>query len=202
VAPLAEDLVPDVTQPDAPAGSPADPLTEKILDAALAEMLEFGLQRTRVEDVIRRARIGRMTLYRRFPGKDELFAAVVLRQLELLVDRIRAVVQAQPTVQDAVVESLVVGLRMGREHPLMVKLMSSDAEYILPFMTIRAAPMIDYIAAFIVELIGATVPEDQVGPLSEALTRVAHSFLLTPYPGDEAELRAHARTFIALLIPE
>ena len=55
------------------AGAPGpDPTTERILVGALQQFEEFGLRRTTMEDVARRVGVSRVTIYRRFAGKDAL----------------------------------------------------------------------------------------------------------------------------------
>ena len=53
---------------------------QQILDAALALFLEFGLRRTTMDDVAKRAGIGRITVYRHYEDKNTLFQAVVMRE--------------------------------------------------------------------------------------------------------------------------
>ena len=57
-----------------------DPVAETIVDAALEEFLAYGLRRTNVDVVARRAGVSRATLYRRFDGKDALVQAVLVRE--------------------------------------------------------------------------------------------------------------------------
>ena len=61
-----------MTAPDARAAA--------ILDAALAEFEQHGFRRVALDDVARRARVSRTTIYRRFAGRDELIAAVIDRE--------------------------------------------------------------------------------------------------------------------------
>jgi len=60
-------------------GEGSDPVAETILDAALEEFLAYGLRRTNVDVVAKRAGVSRATLYRRFDGKDALVQAVLVR---------------------------------------------------------------------------------------------------------------------------
>lgn len=53
----------------------------EIVDAALAAFVERGFAATRLDDVARRAGIGKGTLYLYFPSKEELFKAVVRQHL-------------------------------------------------------------------------------------------------------------------------
>src|SRR3989442_15557187 len=63
-----------------PANNPADPATRAILDAAVVEFERHGFRRVALDDVARRARVSRTTIYRRFANKDELVAAVIERE--------------------------------------------------------------------------------------------------------------------------
>ena len=56
-------------------------MTERILDAALGQFEDFGLRRSTMEDIARRCGLSRITIYRRFPRKENLVEAVVLREL-------------------------------------------------------------------------------------------------------------------------
>src|SRR5258705_155876 len=58
----------------------ADPTTEAILDAAVVEFERHGFRRVALDDVARRARVSRTTIYRRFSHTDELVAAVIPRE--------------------------------------------------------------------------------------------------------------------------
>jgi len=48
-----------------------------LLAAALDEFLEQGFQAARVEDIARRAGVGKGSVYLHFRNKEELFAAVI-----------------------------------------------------------------------------------------------------------------------------
>ncbi len=53
----------------------------QILDAALAEFSERGLEAARVEDIAARAGVSKATIYLYFPGKTELFTEVMHRRV-------------------------------------------------------------------------------------------------------------------------
>ncbi len=59
-------------------GRPRDPQTDERITAAAAElMLERGFERTTVDDVATRAGVGKATVYRRWPSKDDLAVAAM-----------------------------------------------------------------------------------------------------------------------------
>ena len=53
--------------------------SQEILDAALAVFSERGYHEARIEDIAERAGVGKGTVYLYFPGKRELFQALITR---------------------------------------------------------------------------------------------------------------------------
>ncbi len=58
---------------------------QELLDAALELFVEKGFAATRAEEVARRAGVSKGTLYLYYPSKEELFKAVVRRNLSSLI---------------------------------------------------------------------------------------------------------------------
>jgi AcrR family transcriptional regulator len=59
-------------------GRPRDPETDERITAAAADlMLQRGFDRTTVDDVAARARVGKATVYRRWPSKEDLAVAAM-----------------------------------------------------------------------------------------------------------------------------
>jgi len=82
----------------------------RILDTALALYLEFGLRRTAMEDVARRAGMGRVTVYRHYGDKDTLFQAVVLRECRRSMAAILQQLEGVDDAEDYFVECFVLVL--------------------------------------------------------------------------------------------
>lgn len=51
--------------------------TEAVLQTALEVFTEMGYQRAGMEEIARRAQVSKQTLYARFPGKADLFRAII-----------------------------------------------------------------------------------------------------------------------------
>src|SRR4051794_25900093 len=66
----------------------------RILDAAREVFAEEGIEAS-VAEVAERAGVGTATIFRRFPTKDDLLAAVVLRRMQELADSARLAAQAK-----------------------------------------------------------------------------------------------------------
>lgn len=92
---------------------------ERMLDAARAEFIDHGIARTSVATIAQRAGVSRPTLYRQCGDKDQIVAAVVQRDVIDFFSRAKVAVEARGSVEERVVEVVVMGLRESREHPLV-----------------------------------------------------------------------------------
>ena len=62
---------------------------EKILKAAVNIFSRKGFHQAQVEEIARRAGVGKGTIYLYYPGKSELFAAAVSEGLENIIEKIK-----------------------------------------------------------------------------------------------------------------
>lgn len=69
---------------------------DRILDAAGELLLRHGHRKVTIEDVARRARIGKGTVYLHWRTKDELFLALLARESIRMVEEISAALRADP----------------------------------------------------------------------------------------------------------
>ncbi|HEY2578214.1 MAG TPA: TetR family transcriptional regulator [Streptosporangiaceae bacterium] len=188
----------------------ADPVTERILDAALGQFEDFGLRRSTMEDIARRCGLSRITIYRRFPKKENLVEAVVLRELHSFLGDLVTVGGDDISPADRIIERVAFALHYLRGHSLLRRLLRTEPEAILPSLTVNGGPVVDmareHSAAFIRrDLFGGATPppevERRIQTVAELGVRIVLSFILTPSSAipmntlDEA--RAFARELIA-----
>jgi AcrR family transcriptional regulator len=170
----------------------------RILDAALAEYLAHGFRRTSVDDIARRAGLGRATIYRRFATRDELVNAVLTRECRRLFADITAATAELPTLAERVVEGFVAGLRSARNQPLLQRMITVEPEAWLPFLTTSGGPTIAVLREFLAQQYRIT-PE-----VAEIVVRLSISLVLTPdscLPVEtDEEARATARRYLAPLV--
>jgi AcrR family transcriptional regulator len=187
----------------------SDPVAETILDAALEEFLEYGLRRTNVDAVARRAGVSRATLYRRFDGKDALVQAVLVRECRRFFTSIVEATDHLSTVEERLVEGFVVGVRYARHDKLMNRLLASDPEALLPYLTTNGGIVVAVARDFLVQQgeqhgrlpkIAGRTPAG----VAELFVRLAISFTLTPQSSiplaTDAEVRAFAANYLAPLM--
>ena len=153
----------------------------RILDATFECISDVGLGRTTVEDVARAAGIARQTVYRYFPSKDHLITALVLQEQEKFLDGIRAAFATDPDLETSLYDGMLFCLRFAREHPLLDRLLSTDPETLLPYLTVRATPAIrrarDVLRQLLTE---AWVRANMLDAAVDAAVRVVQSYALTP----------------------
>jgi len=182
-----------------------DAVGESIVDAALEEFLAYGLRRTNVDAVARRAGVSRATLYRRFEGKDALVQAVLVRESRRFFETIATAVRDLAGAEERLVEGFVVGVRLARQDRLLNRLLASDPEALLPYLTTHGHLVVAAAREFLVRQ-AANVPAAGRTPagVAEVFVRLAISFTLLPQgaiPLDtDDEVRAFARAYLAPLM--
>lgn len=184
---------------------PTDAYSHKILDAARAEFISLGLRRATVDQIAQRAKVGRMTVHRRFPTKARLIEAVLARANNEIIEGLVAIADSQESLVDGLVESLATGIETLRGHPLFSRLIETDAEDITPYLTFQGGPLLVRATAFVQDQVAHAVddPEERAR-IADAILRICHSVLLSPQGlhdlGDPATLRRFLRpTFDAML---
>src|SRR4029077_6808747 len=99
------------------AAAPEDATRFRILDAVFACAERFGLGRTTIADVAKEARLSRQTVYRYFPSRHDLLAALVLREEERLVAHVRTAIEPHAELRPALEAAFTMSLKTFREHP-------------------------------------------------------------------------------------
>lgn len=188
---------------------PSDALSEQILDAAREQFMTFGLRRSTVDDVAKRAGVSRVTVYRRIGNKDGLVSACLLREYRRFLVEVDDAVAALPTTEDRLVEGFAAVLRHIRKHPLIGGLLRLEPETMLPFLTLESGPALlairDYLADRLREARRAEGrPVSDPTPVAELMVRITVSFLLNPVScfelDDETQVREFARRYLVPLL--
>jgi AcrR family transcriptional regulator len=188
---------------------PADETTERILDAALAEAAANGIERITMDAVAARARVGRMTVYRRFGSKPELVTALVGREAGRGLAAIAAAVDPERELPDRVADGFVATLQVARAHPLLQRLVRYEPQVLLAALNDPGDPLLAMLREFGVAQIEAAGPvgdELRAEPeeVAELLVRIGLTYLLIPAGvidlDDERAARRLAETLIAPIV--
>ena len=96
------------------------PQASRVLDAALTCVARVGLAKTTLDDVAREAGCARATVYRCFPNKQQLLAALVAREARLLRDAVVVAPALHETLGDAITTVVThAAARSLRDHPAL-----------------------------------------------------------------------------------
>ncbi|WP_280234362.1 TetR/AcrR family transcriptional regulator [Nocardia cyriacigeorgica] len=165
-------------------GAPAAD-NDALLASALSAFLDFGVKRTSMGEIARRAGISPATLYRRFESKSDLVEAVTIREAQRLVAEIDAKVSTVEGTADQLVEIFVAFIAAIARSELLRRLLRTEPELILPRLTTEAGPVLaigrTYLAGKLRELHAAEAASDFDADLvAEIMARLALSLALTP----------------------
>jgi AcrR family transcriptional regulator len=178
---------------------------ERILDAALTQFELIGIRRSTVEDITRRSGLARVTLYRNFANKDAIVEAVLLRELERFLTDLAAEAGRYHGAEDKLVEGFVFTLTTLRDHPLLQRLLATEPETMLPFLTVEGDGVIRTSSSFLAHQLAVALPDDtrtqlELLEVAEVTVRIIVSFVLTPSQnvalGDDDAARAFARRYL------
>jgi AcrR family transcriptional regulator len=100
---------------------------QRILDAASALIMRYGYRKTTIEDIAREAGVGKGTLYLHWKSRDELFAALIMREKVAMAEDIQRRIARDP--QGASLRGLLKHAALALMHrPLLKAVLLRDTE--------------------------------------------------------------------------
>lgn len=178
----------------------------KIVDAARRCYLADGISKTGMREIASAAGIARSTLYRYFPGRDEVLVATIRQEMTVFNDAIQRRLAPYDQPADVIVEGLLIAIRELPRQPLLRAVFVSD-EDARARRTIWSSQLVIDFGEELMEGVlrpaqEAGMLQDKVRPevLLEWIYRVLLSFLTLPsnWVRNDQQLRA---TLHALLVP-
>jgi AcrR family transcriptional regulator len=180
----------------------ADRTSQRILDAALAEAAAVGLQRITVEDVVRRAGVSRMTVYRRYPRRDDLVEALVRRETQRFLAAVAFAIETADDPNEGVAEAFIGAVTFARKHPILRRAAHAEPAPIadsVELLTMGSAFIANYIHG---EAPGS--PSQQVRWVADVFARLFFTYISMPPSdpdfADDAELRRFAHEVLTPMV--
>jgi AcrR family transcriptional regulator len=177
----------------------ADSTLEAILDAAVVEFEQHGFRRVALDDVARRARVSRTTIYRRFANKDELVSAVIERENVRLFADIAAELKDAGPQSNYYVEAFTLSILKFRHHRVLNRMMADEPGLVIELAGRHYTAAIERMAEALRVIFPAgfaeRIGEQAVVELADTILRYAAMVLLLPsaQPLDTADdIRAFA----------
>lgn len=178
------------------------PAAQRVLETTIAAIAARGVERLTIDDIARDAGCSRATLYRYFPGKQQLLAAAFEIEVARAVCGLEEALDAAETLEDMVVNTLMYGSRVFVDHAALRAFPGEDPEMVRPILSFGGADETHRVSA------GAIAPRMARFGFSHAdgmmagqwLTRLVLSYVATPSDtvdlGNEASVRSLVQTLI------
>jgi len=185
--------------------TPSDPTSGRVLDAALALAAASGIRNLTMDDVANRAGVGRMTVYRRFGGKQELVESLSVRECRRCLAQIAAAIDEGSDPAEQIGAGFVAALGVARGHPLLQRLTAIEPQALLAALGPEPGGVVSMMRDFLVGWIeeakrqgGLREVDSEQG--AELLLRLGISFLFLPASVVDLDDEAAARRFAEQLI--
>jgi AcrR family transcriptional regulator len=150
----------------APADRAFSSIEDAVLDAARDCVVAYGVRRTTLTDVAKRAGVSRMSIYRRWPDVRSLVADLMSREWHAVLVAAGAADSAglkrRGRRRARGVAQIVAVVRGLREHPLLRKIQEVDPEILLPYMLERRGTSQDEMLEFVVQALRAGQREGSI----------------------------------------
>jgi AcrR family transcriptional regulator len=189
---------------------PTDPLSERILDAALELCAASGVRHLTMDEVAERAGVGRMTVYRRFGSRERLEETLAVREARRCLAELDSTVDPGAPIADQIAQGMLTSLRLIREHPLLERMARLEPAAALAALTAEGSAVFAMGRAFVAARIAESQRAGMLDPgldpehAAEILVRLGFSFLLIPDSAlplsDDERMGEMARTMIAPIL--
>ncbi len=190
------------------AGEPADEIATTVLDAALRQFELFGIAKSSVEEVAKRAKVARVTVYRRFATKDALVEAVFVRELHGFQSDLTAAVAGYADPEDQLVEGFAFAVRTIRNHKLLQRLLESERDEMLPHFTTEDGAFLNLGRVYLAARVAAELDDgrayEEMLVAADVASRLFISYVITPGApvdfDDPDAARNFARTYLLRIL--
>jgi AcrR family transcriptional regulator len=193
-----------------PSAEEASELREAFLQTALRSFLDLGYAATSIEAIARDAGVAKITIYRQFSGKQELFREVAHRALERANQQMQQLMVSEDADTTEALRILVERMYLGLADPetrAVMRLVVGEAER-FPELAASLYSDSSYVLAPVAELLAKAhargelhVPNAPVAAAQlAALTMGGLRFLISKPLANEAERRAWAESVIQLVL--
>ncbi len=167
-----------------PADDLADAATTAILDAAVVEFEQHGFRRVALDDVARRARVSRTTIYRRFAGRDELVIAVIDRENAVLFADIAAELKSRRPQSNYYVEAFTLSILRFRQHRVLTRMLADEPGLMLELAGQHWDAAVERMSAALRIIFpdgfAERIGDQTIDELAETILRYAAMLLLLP----------------------
>jgi AcrR family transcriptional regulator len=180
-------------------------MRQRVLAAAEQVLLDGGFTDNRLHSQIaRQAGLSRPTVYKYVGDQEAIVAAVIQREFESFLLRLRPVLDQRAPFREHLVSVMTFVVGEARAHPLLQAALRDTPSRVLPWFTTRAGALIEQVEPFALAGIRRYITEGElpdIDPriLHDALCRIALSLVFTNGMfdlSDPDELRRYLTAFL------
>ena len=177
-------------------------LVDRVLDATQACCEKWGIAKVTVDDIATEAGVSRATIYRLFPGgKDVLYEALRVRELEDFFAVLRADVEGADSLEELIVRTVVGATRELRADDHLAVMLASEPGAVVADLTVEGLPrIVRFATAFLTPLADPFLSRAKSRELIDVLARLTISYFLAPSDTVDLGDPASARAFLVPLL--
>lgn len=107
---------------------------ESILAASKELFARFGFKKTAVDDIAKKARVAKGTIYNYFRSKEEIYRDILHGEGKIMIVKMREAMRDQKTPQLKLREMIIAKIKYYKELSLLYEINRQRAEDLLPFV--------------------------------------------------------------------
>jgi AcrR family transcriptional regulator len=177
----------------------------RILDGALQAIARHGLSKLGMRDVSDHAGVSRGTLYRYFPGREELLQSLAAFEGARFQQRVAEALRDVPPGEARLRLAVQHAARYVNEHPAIQRLIENEPAFVLRYLREQFPALCAATGTFLVPLLADTRPVRQgvasARQLVDWLTRMMISAVLFPDPDPDGMARSLTAVYGLLTDP-
>ncbi|MFZ2872599.1 TetR/AcrR family transcriptional regulator [Zavarzinia sp.] len=175
-----------------PSKPPSNETRQRVLEAAIACVKQWGIEKTSLLDIARQAGVTRPTVYRYFTSREDVLSAALLQSAAAMARRLIAHIEGEADPAERFVRAILFLLDdVPKEPQLSVMTLSSLATYVSEDALINAEGFGLSLLLMKQILAGVAMTEDEWREVTEATIRMLLSLLnmAGPVKRDEEQMR-------------
>lgn len=178
---------------------------QRILDAAIACVKQWGIEKTSLNDIAKQAGVTRPTVYSYFPNRNDVIRTALLQSGYAFAKRLTSFFSQFERIEDRLVESIIFALEELPKEPYLAVLTEADISgYINKDALSDPEGQAICLALFTEIFKGSTISSDDMIEITEFTVRLALSLLMIKGPiernRDELRLFLQRRLLPAVVI--
>lgn len=175
-----------------PSRTPSNETRQRVLEAAIACVRQWGIEKTSLLDIARQAGVTRPTVYRYFTSREDVLSAALLQSAAAMARRLIAHIEGEADPAERFVRAVLFLLDdVPKEPQLSIMTLSSLATYVSEDALINAEGFGLSLLLMKQILAGVAMTEEEWREVTEATIRMLLSLLnmAGPVKRDEEQMR-------------